>query len=129
MLEGTISDDIRVELTQKHECRLFTNPCGKAWVGKFVRKIGDLVHLLGGHPIDFGLEFGSPDLVGWRVVTVTPDMVGTRIALFVGIEVKQQKGKMREKQKTFMARMVKDHCLCGIARSVQDAINIVRRVA
>ena len=51
----------------------------------------------GGRPVRFGLANDSPalnaqikssDLIGWRCVTITPDMVGQRIAQFASIECK-----------------------------------------
>ena len=32
--------------------------------------------------------FKTPDLIGWTSVMVTPEMVGTKVAVFTGIEVK-----------------------------------------
>lgn len=52
-----------------------------------------------GVPLRFGLandtpqlnkEFKSADLIGIRSVTITPEMVGTKIGQFVSIEVKKQ---------------------------------------
>jgi hypothetical protein len=39
-----------------------------------------------------GAPTGFPDLVGWETVTVTPEMVGEKIAVFVGEEVKATGG-------------------------------------
>lgn len=39
-------------------------------------------------PFTYGLPNGSADLVGWSVVTITPDMVGQRVAVFASVEVK-----------------------------------------
>lgn len=33
--------------------------------------------------------FKTPDLIGWKTIIITPDMVGTQIAQFVGAEVKK----------------------------------------
>src|SRR5262245_40584816 len=45
-----------------------------------------------GRWVTFGLFPGSGDLIGWRSVVITPDMVGQRIARFVTIEVKSPTG-------------------------------------
>lgn len=45
-----------------------------------------------GQKVRYGLCTGSSDLIGWKEVTVTPEMVGKKVALFVAIEVKT--GKM-----------------------------------
>jgi ribosomal protein S19 len=39
-------------------------------------------------PVQFGLCKGSADLIGWKRVTVTPEMVGSTVAVFTSIEVK-----------------------------------------
>ena len=77
--------------------RLFRNSVGLGWVGK-VTKEGDfkddkgiLVHavqLINAYRMRFGLEVGSSDLIGWRPVVITADMVGSTIAQFASVEVK-----------------------------------------
>ena len=39
--------------------------------------------------IQYGLSIGSSDLIGWRSVEVTPEMVGKRVAIFAAVEVKR----------------------------------------
>jgi hypothetical protein len=41
-----------------------------------------------GTPIHYGLCKGSGDLIGWRSVVITPNMVGKTIAQFASIEAK-----------------------------------------
>lgn len=38
--------------------------------------------------------FKSSDLLGWKTITITPDMVGTQIAQFVAVEVKKPGWKL-----------------------------------
>jgi hypothetical protein len=35
-----------------------------------------------GRPVQFGLCKGSADLIGYRTITITPDMVGQQVAVF-----------------------------------------------
>lgn len=56
--------------------------------------------------ITTGLGVGSSDLVGWRVITITPDMVGKKFAQFAACEVKdylephfQGKGNSEERKR------------------------------
>ncbi len=53
---------------------------------------------LTGRPVRFGLANESPalnavlksaDLIGWRTVTITPDMVGQCVAVFLSREIKE----------------------------------------
>ena len=43
-------------------------------------------------PIHYGLHTGSADLIGWTTVTVTPEMVGRKLAVFTSIETKSKNG-------------------------------------
>lgn len=82
---------IQKAATESDDCRIFRNNTGVAWQGR--RAIVTLggekrSALLDPRPIKFGLCVGSSDLIGWQSVTVTPDMVGKKIAVFVALEVK-----------------------------------------
>ena len=79
-----------------------------------------------GRLIRFGVANpGGSDLIGWRSVTVTPDMVGQKIAVFLAIEVKGEHGRATEAQKNFIARVRADGGLAGVARSIDDALGII----
>ena len=74
-----------------------------------------------GRPVQFGLCPGSSDLIGFRQVEITQDMVGQVIAEFVAVEVKAPSGRVSRKQQDFID-MVNDMGGCaGIARSVEEA--------
>lgn len=49
-----------------------------------------------------GLCPGSSDQIGWHPVVITPEMVGQRIAVFVGLEVKRGDKPPTEEQVTFL---------------------------
>jgi hypothetical protein len=74
-----------------------------------------------GRPVQFGLCKGSADLIGWRTVTVTPDMVGQRIAVFTSIEVKTPTGRLRPEQQQWLDAVQAAGGIAGVARSVEDA--------
>ncbi len=95
-----------------HGCRLFRNQTGalKDETGRLVK---------------FGLCKGSSDLIGMKSITITPDMVGKKIAAFVAIEVKTPNGKPTPEQLHFVNRVKELGGLAGIARSVEDALAIV----
>lgn len=69
----------------------------------------------------FGLCPGSADLVGFRTVTVTPDMVGQRIAVFAAVEVKAERGRLTAQQSAWLEHISAAGGLAGVARSVDDA--------
>src|SRR5262245_34779935 len=60
-----------------------------------------------GVTISTGMANGAPDLTGWRSIVITPDMVGTTIAQFVGVEVKRHDGKLSEDQRRFLTALEK----------------------
>ena len=79
-----------------------------------------------GRLIRFGVANpGGSDLIGWRSVTVTPDMVGSKVAVFLAIEVKGERGRATDAQKNFIARVRADGGLAGVARSIDDALGII----
>lgn len=80
-----------------------------------------------GRVVSSGLAVGSPDLVGWQTVTVTPEMVGQRIAVFVGIEAKTATGRLTEDQRAFQTALARAGARVGVARSVADLDAILGR--
>ena len=79
-----------------------------------------------GRYVQFGV--GSPggsDLIGYRKVEITPDMVGTEIAVFAALEVKAAKGKATEQQKAFIEHIRNAGGIAGVARSVDEANSIL----
>jgi hypothetical protein len=82
-----------------------------------------------GRPVQFGLCKGSADLIGWRTVTVTPEMVGTQVAVFASIEVKTATGRLRPEQQQWLDAVQAAGGIAGVARSVEDAATLLRDVA
>lgn len=97
--------------------RLFRNHVGGGYVSR-VPVDGAVWHT-------FGLMEGSGDIIGWKSVTITPEMVGRRVAVFVSIEVKTETGRMRANQERWLAMVRKDGGIAGVARSVEEAWEIV----
>jgi hypothetical protein len=78
-----------------------------------------------GRPVQFGLARGSADLIGYRTVTITPEMVGQQVAVFASIEVKTPTGRIRPDQRAWMETVQAAGGIAGVARSVEDALRIV----
>ena len=78
-----------------------------------------------GRPVTFGLAKGSADLIGWRSITVTPEMVGTQVAVFTSIEVKTPTGRVKPEQQQWLQAVQAAGGIAGVARSVEDALRIV----
>lgn len=111
--ETILQQQIRLALGRRPELRLFRNNTGSLLDPKTKR------------PVQFGLCKGSADLIGWRTVTITPDMVGQQVAVFASIEVKTPTGRLRPEQKTWLDAVQAAGGVAGIARSVEDAQQIL----
>jgi hypothetical protein len=111
--ETVIQQQIRLALGSRKDLRLFRN------------NTGSLPDPRTGRPIQFGLAKGSADLIGLRTVTVTPEMVGQRLAVFTSLEVKTPNGRLTPEQRNWL-EMVRDRGgIAGVVRSVQDANEIL----
>lgn len=116
--ETTLQQQIRLALGTRPDARLFRN------------QVGSLPDPRTGRLVTFGLARGSADLIGWRTVTVTPDMVGQRLAVFTSIEVKTPTGRVRPDQQAWLGVVRGAGGIAGVARSVTDALQLVgERVA
>jgi hypothetical protein len=78
-----------------------------------------------GRPVSFGLCKGSADLIGYRTITITPDMVGQQVAVFTSIEVKTPTGRIRPEQQAWLDTIQAAGGIAGVARSVDDALRIM----
>jgi len=112
--ETTLQQQIRLALGTRSDLRLFRN------------QVGQLPDPRTGRPVQFGLARGSADLIGWRTITITPDMVGQRVAVFTSIEVKTPTGRIRPDQHAWLGAVQSAGGIAGIARSVTDAVTIVQ---
>ena len=104
------------ELAVQNSIRL---ALGRGLVRLFRNNTGALKDI-NGRLVRFGLCQGSSDLIGWRTVTITPEMVGQDIAQFVAIEVKDR-GRATAEQVRFIEVVRDAGGLAGVARSVEDA--------
>lgn len=127
--ENRVKAASRLGASQAGACT-FANPSGIGWVGKHVNLRDGAIMIQKPRRQAFGLGVankrkGSPDEIGWVSVIVTPEMVGQRIAIFVGIECKDLDGSLTEEQAHWMIILRDAGARCGVARSGEDAHKIV----
>ena len=104
---------------------IFRANCGSGWTGKEHRlPNGDLL-LKNPRRFNTGLPKGFSDTFGFRVVEITPDMVGQKIAQFVAIEWKTEKGRASAEQSKFIDVVNRNGGCGGICRSPEDALNLI----
>lgn len=108
--ETHLQQEIRLAVGTRPDLRLYRNNCGS------------LPDPRTGRLVTFGLARGSADLIGWRTITVTQAMVGTRLAIFTSIEVKTPTGRVRPEQQAWLEAVQGAGGIAIIARSVPDAV-------
>ncbi len=75
-----------------------------------------------GRWVQFGVASpGGSDLIGYRSVTITPDMVGSTVAVFTAIEVKTATGRATPAQRHFIDHIRRAGGIAAIVRSVAEA--------
>ena len=111
--ETDIQQRIRLALGIRPDLRLFRN------------QVGQLPDPRTGRPVQFGLARGSADLIGWRSVVITPEMVGQRVAVFTSLEVKTPTGRLTPAQQAWLGTVHNAGGIAGVARSVRDANEIL----
>tara|TARA_A100001391_G_C4990838_1_gene258057 strand:+ start:305 stop:703 length:399 start_codon:yes stop_codon:yes gene_type:complete len=112
--ETKLQQEIRLALGTIPSLRLFRN------------QVGQLPDPRTGRYVQFGLAKGSSDLVGFKTVKITPEMIGQEVAQFVSIEIKTERGKLTEVQQNWLQKVHDSGGIVGVARSIQDALKIVK---
>lgn len=80
-----------------------------------------------GRWLRYGLCNGSSDFIGLTSLIVTPAMVGKRIAVFTAIEAKAQAGVVSGEQLAFIEAVRDAGGIAGVARSAEEAEEVVGR--
>lgn len=119
-MERNLQNRIMLRLS-KSGVTIFRNNTAMGWAGKSNRYPNGDVLVQSAFPIRAGLCEGSSDLIGWKSVTVTPDMIGKRLAVFTAVEVKTPTGRPTKEQLNFIQRIREAGGIAGIARSEEEA--------
>ena len=112
--------------------RLFRNAVGLAWVGtlsegpyklSFRNRDTQVVEIYDARPIRYGLCIGSSDLIGWRTLRITEDMVGKRVAQFCALEAKTENmsGPTKE-QRNFLQQVAKSGGYAVVVREKDEIL-------
>ena len=103
--ERDLIDERFANLTSE-EYRVRLN-AGQGWTGEIIKRTQTTLTLK--NPRAFhGAPAGFPDTCGWDSIVITPDMVGQRIAVFVGEEYKTGRLKLSRFQRLFRDRLIGD---------------------
>lgn len=104
--------------------RLFRYSVGLAWIGDVLSKTSDRITLGDYRPFKAGVV-GASDNIGFVPVTITADMVGSRVAVFLAIEDKQNSGRTSPEQRDFIAMVRRFGGRAGVSRGDEDTAAIV----
>lgn len=113
MSESAILASIRNALGRLRDVRCFRNSTGVFTDAK-------------GHIVRYGIPStgGGSDLLGWRTVIITPDLIGKRVAVFTAIEVKSPTGRVAPNQSVFLQVVARAGGIAGVVRSVSEAMTL-----
>lgn len=119
--ERSIQSAIHLAIGSRPDCRLWRQNVGTGWTGDVSRRPDGSVFIRNARPLHAGLCVGSGDLIGIQRVTITPDMVGQTVGIFVSMECKTATGRVRPEQANW-ANVLRDFgARAGVVRSVADA--------
>ena len=127
MKEQNIQQLIRLAVSKHTPATMFRNNTFKAMIGQ-TKRTDKGIHITNPRQIDGGLCVGTSDLIGWTSKTITPDMVGKKIAIFTALEVKKPGGRIRPEQTKFVNAVLKAGGIAGFPRSESDAVEIINTI-
>ena len=79
-----------------------------------------------GAPIHYGLLVGSSDYIGWKPTIITPEMVGTQIAVFQSIEIKTEHDRLSQEQRKWNQAVMRDGGISEVWHYNGAAIEIIK---
>lgn len=111
--ETDLQQRIRLALGLLPDLRLWRNNSGK------------LPDPRTGRWVQFGVASpGGSDLIGYRTVEITPDMVGRKVAIFTALEIKTATGRATPEQRRFIDHIRAAGGISAIVRTTADALRI-----
>lgn len=117
MTEADIQRQIRIAISPYGT--YFRANVGQAWSGSEYIQMENGLFIKNPRPFNTGLPKGFPDLFGF---TLKDD-----IPVFTAIEVKTSTGQLRKDQKYILSFLQDKGAIVGVARSADEAINILKR--
>lgn len=132
--ETNIVREILLKLGSIVGIRLFRNNTGTAYIGAsaVIKKReqvwlnpGDVV-VKQGRIFKAGLCTGSSDIIGFKSVEITPEMIGKRVAVFTAIEAKTKSGRASKEQIAFIEMVNKNGGIAFIATNDVEADELLK---
>lgn len=130
MNENNLMKTIQLALGKLPYLKLFRNNVGMGWIGetRSINGSGNKM-IMNARPLHAGLCEGSSDLIGWTTITITPEMVGRKIARFTAIEVKTDTGRATQAQRNFLTQVAEAGGIAVLASSAEGARTFIEHQA
>lgn len=112
--ETKLQNLILIELSNAG-CTVWRVETAGAWVGRQIHKDGNTVTLANARMFRTGLCTGGSDIIG-----IAPN------GAFLAVEVKTKTGRVSPEQQRFIDAVNKAGGIAGVARSVEDALELIR---
>jgi hypothetical protein len=125
MSEKDLLNEVQLAASRSRRCVLFRNNTGVGWVGAVVRRTPTEITLADFRPLHAGLCRGSSDLIGWTEVTITPEMVGRKMAVFTAFEGKTGRQTLKTHQANFLQRLREAGGIGAEVRNARDIETVI----
>jgi hypothetical protein len=125
VVESSMYNSVLLVIGSRKDARLFRNNVGTAYVGVVFEESPKCVTLVNYRRIRFGLQVGSSDFIGLKSVTIKPEMVGKKVAVFVGLEAKKKGKKATDAQGNWIDMIREAGGISGVFTSIDEANEIV----
>lgn len=132
--ETNLVREIILRLGRIPGIRVFRNNTGNAWIGKsYVVPKAMSINVNKGDVVVYQARFftaglckGSSDIIGFKSVVITPEMVGKTVAIFIAPEVKTATGKISPEQEAFINTVNRFGGIAAIVKSEAEAEEIFK---
>jgi len=122
--ETGIQNEIRLAVA-KAGATTFRNITAQGWAGMVADKGQNYVTIANPTPLIAGLCVGSADVIGWKPVKITKDMIDQTVAVFVALEIKTPVGRASPEQLRFIQAVQRAGGLAGFPTSPEAAVEIL----
>ena len=125
MTEHEIQNEIR-EALQYTPGTFWRVNVVSGFTGPYIRNSNRTVTITKPSWISSGVPKGFPDLIGIKPVIIRENMIGETIGQFAFIEVKTKHGRLSQDQKLMLELLKTQGGIGGVARSVDEALKLIR---
>lgn len=104
-LENNLKNEVERDLTSDQ--RLWRANSGQGWAGRIIDAKNGILKLAKFCRLEL-FPAGTPDMIGFDSIVITQEMVGKKVAVFVGSELKATpRDKLNKDQTNFKKLLVK----------------------